>query len=257
MSILKPYKRNWRPMLNYPNGNSGYSSWAYIVDERYATDGMNYLQSYRLIEKDIINLFEYIEPSDINLKTYSHRIHSLIIRLCIEIESNFKAILDDNCYSRNGDLDMNDYKKIYKTHRLSSYAVKIKNWSGEKFIYRPFESWDVNLPDISKKSLNWYRSYHAIKHNKHKEFELANLENLILAASGLIVLLCSQFGKADLSDSAETLSVCSGAYKDDGFSHCQSNIFKIKFPNDFPNNEKYDFDWSVLSKDNNPFQKLF
>ncbi len=244
-------------MLHYPNGNAGYSSWAYIEDQRYANSGKNYIQSYQLIEKDIINLFEYIEPSDINLKTYSHRIHSLIIRLCIDIESNFKAILEENEYHRKtDDLNMSDYQKIYKTHKLSSYEIKIKNWHGENFIYQPFQSWDVNISDTkTMKSLEWYQNYNIIKHNKHKEFQLANLENLLLAASGLVVLLCSQFGTQNLSDTPRVRGISSG--EDDYFTHCQSDIFKVKFPNDFSDDEKYNFDWTVLSKEKNPFQKLF
>ena len=42
------------------------------------------------------DLFEYIEPADINLNVYSYKIQQLLARTCMEIEANFKAIFKEN-----------------------------------------------------------------------------------------------------------------------------------------------------------------
>lgn len=92
MSHAKPFHRNWRGFV--PSSNSDYSQWAYIVDRSYAEFPEHYVRAFMLIQKDLQTLFEFIEPSDTNLVTYSHRTHALLIRTCIEIEANFKNLLN-------------------------------------------------------------------------------------------------------------------------------------------------------------------
>jgi hypothetical protein len=52
------------------------------------------------------------------------------MRICIEVEANFKAILNENIYSKDEkDWNMDDYKKINITHHLSSYKVTLPIWN--------------------------------------------------------------------------------------------------------------------------------
>ncbi len=100
-----------------PGRNSGYSRWAYIKDKDYANDPAQYIRAFSIIQTDLERLFEYVEPSPESLLSYSYRIHELIMRICIEIEANFKAILSENIYTPaidrygNAVLNMNVYKK--------------------------------------------------------------------------------------------------------------------------------------------------
>jgi hypothetical protein len=88
MPIEKPYHRIHREFIN--RSNSGYSSWAYIMDREYANLPHHYTRAFFIIQKDLLNIFEFIEPADVNLIAYSFRIHELLMRICIEIEANFK-----------------------------------------------------------------------------------------------------------------------------------------------------------------------
>ena len=81
MAINKPFHRNYREMIKGPN--SGFSSWAYIVDREYAKEPEHYTRAYHIIQNDLIQLFEYVEPADENWQTYSFRIHELFMRTCI------------------------------------------------------------------------------------------------------------------------------------------------------------------------------
>src|SRR5262245_53611429 len=90
------------------------------------------------IQKDMLELFDFIEPADTNLPCYSYRIHELFMRTCIEIEANFKAILTENGYSRSGDWNMNDYRKTETSHLLSAYLVKFPVWQGNQHTRQPF-----------------------------------------------------------------------------------------------------------------------
>lgn len=97
MSITKPFHRIVLGLIDHPN--AGYSSWAYVVDPLYAVNPEHYIRGFLLIQNDLKKLFEYIEPADRNLETYSFRIHELLMRSCIGIEANFKAIVQENIYN--------------------------------------------------------------------------------------------------------------------------------------------------------------
>lgn len=260
MPIAKPFHRNYRELIRA--SNSGYSSWAFIVDKEYAKTPHHFTRSFLILQEDIKSLFEYIEPADINLKTYSHKIHGLLIRTCIEIEANFKAILRENIYtptyrsgSKVGQLrneefwNINDYIKINKTHHLDNYFVKFPFWRGDQNRYQPFFSWQSNS------SLFWYQAYNETKHDKNDKFELANFENLITAFAGLFILLSSQFNCEDFQPGNTSLSIRSGG----GYFNGKFGIggyLQIEFPENWTDIEKYDFDWSVLKNEASKFQKF-
>ena len=191
MSLPKPYHRNWRAIKRGPN--SGYSSWGYIRDREYAQSPAHYVRAYKIIQADLERLFEYIEPSSESLNTFSYRIHELLMRTCIEVEANFKAILTENIYTPQIDrfgqqiLNMTVYKKTDITHHLSSYEVNLPIWNGPARIIRPFEGWTTG------RGLGWYQAYNASKHDRHEAFKTANMEQLLTAITGLLVLLSSQF----------------------------------------------------------------
>jgi len=117
MPILKPYYRIWRGKEGYP----------YILDERYAKDRVSLCRAYRIILQDLSNLFNFIEPTDDNLNTYSHKTYELFLRICTEFESNCKLILQSNGYVvERGNIK--DYYLINKAMHLSEYSLIIPMW---------------------------------------------------------------------------------------------------------------------------------
>lgn len=255
MSISKPYYRNYREIINRPN--SGYSSWAYIVDKKYAKNPEHYTRAFLIIQNDLKKLFEYIEPSDENINVYSYRIHELLIRTCIEIEANFKAILKENLYSpknKKGKIrlenewNINDFRLINKSHHLNSYSIEIPIWHGNKNIFNPFSSWKNN------EKLDWYNAYNLSKHDRQNNFKRANFFNLMNAISGLLVLLSSQFKCESFSPGETSLSIRTASYYSGTFGI--GDFFIINFPDDWKEEEKYDFNWSELSKQTDRFQKI-
>lgn len=247
MSINKPIHRNYRSIISGPN--SGYSNWAYIVDPEYANSPQHYIRAFLLIQNDLQKLFEYIEPSDEGLTAFSYRIHELFMRTCIELEANLKAILSENTYKKNSkDFNMSDYKKINVTHHLSSYKAMLPIWHGERKVFRPFASW------AEKGSLPWYNAYNASKHGRQKEFKQANLGNLLESVAALLILLSSQFRNEDFSPSDGSLSL--GASKFSEMSEAIGGYFRIGFPTDWSDDEKYDFNWSKLEKEEHRFNRF-
>lgn len=249
----KPFHRIARNVL--PGPNSGYNGIAYIRDPEYAVDPLHFVRSFLLIQEDLKRLFEYIEPSDTCSCTYSFRIHELLVRTCIEVEANLKAILLENGYKGGGNLgrdsrlDMSTYKKVNVSHHLSSYRVSLPIWRGNGSVVVPFESWAEN------KALPWYQSYNASKHDRHNSFKRANFRSLIDAVSGLLVILASQFRDEDFSCGPNLISIGPPA-RADGMRPALGSLFMISYPEDWSIDEIYEFDWIELSKQSDRFAKF-
>ena len=260
MSFSKPFHRNYRPVK--PGRNSGYSSWAYIVDRGYSQNPEYYTRAFSIIQEDILKLFEFIEPADVNQNTYSFRIHELFMRVCIEVEANFKAILRENIFtpiyktgSKKGQLrpesewNINDFKIVNKTHHLDDYSIQFPFWKGTENIRKPFYSWKQ-----SGEGLPWYQFYNQSKHDRVHHFDKANFKNLMDAFSGLAVILSSQFRTEDFMPGGKSLGVNTDCYYDGGFG--LGNFLIVDFPDDWRDEELYDFDWSKLKQENDRFSRI-
>lgn len=241
MAVTRPFRRTIRQFTDGHYGMGG--RWMYIQHEKYARDPAHYIRAFDLIQKDLINIFDYVEPDDCNLSTYSYRIHELFIRACIEVECNFKAILSENGYARTGPWNLKDYRKIEASHFLSSYVVKLPVWRKGIKTIKPFEDWvnDGNPP--------WYKDYHAAKHDRHRDFTRASLNNLLHAISGLVAVLSAQF----LDGCLQPQFAIGASYgPGDGYDGAVGGYFKIKFP-DIPVEQRYEFDWQGLQSEADPF----
>lgn len=255
MSFDKPFHRNYRPVKD--GHNSGYSDWAYIVDHNYSQNPEYYTRAFSIIQEDIIKLFEYVEPADVNNPTYSFRIHELLTRICIEVEANFKAILRENIYNpidkygkpkleKNWNIE--DFKIVNKTHHLDDYSIQLPFWKGNSNIRKPFFTWKNNG------ALSWYQAYNQSKHDRVHNFDKANLENLIDAYSGLCAILSSQFRTEEFKPGGKSLGVNTDCYFGGGFG--LGNFLIVDFPDDWKDEELYEFDWSKLINESTRFGKI-
>jgi hypothetical protein len=196
MPVNRPYRRTCRQFVdgNYTEGGR----WQYMIHPKFAESPEHYVRSFLLLLKDLQDLFDFVEPADENLSCYSYRIQALLLRACIDVEANCKAILKENGYERKDKfgkdtMNMADYKKINVTHRLSSYQVKVPYWGGTKNIRSPFSAW------LTGSVLPWYEAYNTTKHDRHAGFKEATFENLLDACCGVLVLLSAQFETNDFS----------------------------------------------------------
>lgn len=249
MWINKPYHRNYRDFIKWPN--SGYNSRIYIIDKEYSNTPEHYLRAFFILQNDLQKLFEYIEPDNCNNETYSYRVHELFMRVCIEVEANFKAIFKENIYSKKeNNRNIDDYKKIDTTHHLSSYKVALPIWNEWNWIFQPFSE-RINGNNPSR-----YSAYNESKHDRQWKFKQANFRNLINAFSGLLVLLSAQFRTEEFSPAQDTLGINTDNYYNWIWTPAIGNFFRIEFPNDWEDGEKYEFNWNDLKEDPNRFQKI-
>ncbi len=254
MSITRPYRRTCRQFADGSYSEGG--RWMYLLHPKYAKDPRHYVRAFLLIQQDVLELFSYVEPSDANLTTYSHRIQQLLMRSCVEIEANFTAILLDNEYSRatsGQSLNIGDYKLINLSHRLSAYQVRIPGWKGTAGIRRPFAPWMSGHP------LPWYQAYNKSKHNRHENFHLATLDSLMDAICGLNILLSAQFMGEEYGPGSKSISIEGACYTyegDDGMEPSIGDMLRIKFPEDWPVEERYEFTWPAISRQDDPFDNF-
>lgn len=239
MPITKPYRRTCRQLLN-----GGYYA-PYSDHPAYAKSAEHYVRAYLILLKDLEELFDFVEPADSNLSCHSYRIHALLMRACIEIEANCKAIMKENGFAKRGRWNIEDYWKIERTHFLSKFQVKFSNWNGAKAIRTPFENWNTSHV------LEWYQTYNATKHDRHDEFNKANFGTTLDAVAGLLVMLTSQFLDNDFKPKHDFLVL--GAGPGDGFNPAIGERFSIKYP-DVPEADRYDFHWPDLKGEADPFQ---
>ena len=248
MSVTRPYKRTCRQFVDGRYSEGG--RWQYICHPQFAVEPGQFIRAFELIQKDLHNLFDYVEPAESNLPCYSYRIHELLVRTCIEIEANCKVILLENGYASAGDLNMGDYRKLNPTHRLSSYQVQLPLWHGAGAVRTPFAAWAV-----TGQPLAWYQAYHAVKHDRHQSFDQASFKNLLDAVCGLVAILGAQFHTEDFSPALRGLALSEGG-PSGGFDVAIGDYFHIKFPTDWPAADQYDFDWQKLRNDPAPIQNL-
>jgi len=238
--IDKPYRRIIRPFERLKDGSCAYKQAGvddnYYMDSDYAPNRVELVRAYSIIERDLVRLFEYIEPADKNRETYSHRLYELLLRASTEFEANCKGILGANDYNCPRDFNICDYHKTNEASRLSEYEVRVSVWRGAPKVFRPLDKWSVG------RSLVWYQAYNCVKHDRSRSFQKANLENVLSAVAGVLVVLFSQFYVLCFRAHAHV-----GLYHlgDGWFSH-EDSIFAIKPPTTWTETDFYRFDWSVL-----------
>lgn len=242
MPVNRPYRRTNR---QFTDGSYRHS---YTDHPKFAKAPEDHIRAFLLLLKDLQELFDYVEPADNNHSCFSYRIHALLLRVCVEVEANCKAILQENGYSIKRDFNMGHYRMINETHLLSSYQIKIPNWRGKQNVRIPFSAWE-----IGDKRLSWYQAYNDTKHNRHSAFETANFEHLIDAYCGLLVLLSAQFGTNDFVPRPIPLAMSGPT---DGLKTGIGDYFRVKFPESCPSELQYDFDWQKLRSETDPFQEI-
>jgi hypothetical protein len=151
-------------------------------------------QAFRLLQKDFLNLFEYIEPVDAHLAVYSHRIYELQLRACTEFESLCKEVLGSKGLPAKNITDFAQLEVHYEWYTtLSQIEVGLHIWIPQPIYCRPFETWAGS----KRTSPPWYQAYNRVKHNRRNRFADANLLNLVHAISGVFLILAPRSTQFD------------------------------------------------------------
>lgn len=243
MSISKPYYRIFRPG----------AVTSFIADSRYCNEVNNMHRSLKLLEYDLKQIFQFIEPHDENLGVFSNRLYELLLRACTEFEANAKAILIANGYIPKGNFEIKDYRKLNNATKLSEYEVTIHYWNPSPKVLIPFSSWKHTH------CLKWFQAYNDVKHNRLSQFNNASLDNVINALAGVYTILYAQIDfHADIGLFKPGFTTMLSIDADNVSTNPMINdsIITIKRPSTWDNNSRYQFDWNALKQEAEPFQKF-
>ena len=181
------------------------------------------------------------------------RLHALLVRTCIEVEANCKAILVENGYIRaRGDLTMADYKRINSSHHMDQYKVRLPYWHGDSHTRNA-------VCDLARRCFFTLVSsvQRLSKHDRHHSFTKATFHNLIDLVCGLVAILSAQFHREDFGPGYDLLALEGPT---DSFDVAIGDYFEVEFPNDWRSDEQYTFsdaDWRSMKSQADPFQNLF
>lgn len=244
--ITKPYYRILRlPEIHWDS--------SYVLDARYAADRQSLIRSYHTLESDLKRFFEYVEPTDANLASYSVRAFELLLRAATEFETNATSILIANGYSQRGDhLTIMDYWLINRATRLSEYKVRVSSWAPCSKILTPFQEWSADY------LLPWYTDYNTVKHDRSKEFPLAKLENVVTAVCAVFCILFAQFGEQVYNpyNEQDGYSTDNNDEDESGFIYADNSLFSVNPYRGWQNDDLYSFNWLTLKEETEPFQKF-
>ncbi|HSX17947.1 MAG TPA: hypothetical protein VLE51_01150 [Candidatus Saccharimonadales bacterium] len=248
-AITKPYHLTVRQFSDGQYTEGGRSR--YIEHPKYSSNPSRFVRGFELLQKDLLTLFEYIEPSKFSKDTYSFRTFEFLLRTSTEIEANCKSIFKLNTYTQKVEerWNMTDYFKINKSHYLSDYRIKMPFWDGSEKIRQPFKEWSGG----SFQQLTWYDAYNQVKHDRTGNLHYASFNNLINAFCGLVVILTTQFLDNDFMQRASAIT---DEGPNDGFESTIGGYFRVELPKSIPYREMYDFNWQTIKDQADPFEKF-
>lgn len=252
MAVTTPFHRIARPHADGSYARDG--RWTMIRHPAYADRPHRWVRAFLLLQHDLVQYLENVEPADGNLQTYSLRSADLLVRTCVEVEANLTAILRANTYTKTGNLNMEaDYFRIEKSHFLSQFEVQFPYWDGSHRTRQPFQVWEHG----SYARLPWYGAYNGVKHDRAQRLRDATFLQLTDAWCGLVAILTSQFLFEDFAPGHDTLAIeGNGGVFDRGFEPAIGSFLGVKLPGDVPESDRYEFSWSDLQGEANPFARF-
>jgi|688.fasta_scaffold240363_2 hypothetical protein len=165
----------------------------------------NHQRAYELLGNDLLKIFEFVEPVQPNAACFGHQIYQLFLRINTEFESICKLACGrlEIQPERNNDWNFDVYEKLQdregKWSREPEFPTPVGNLSDYRFdmyswgeLISPLSTYATPLKVKGEKSTRkpgWYSDYNDVKHSREKEFNKANLENLITSFCGLVAIL--------------------------------------------------------------------
>jgi hypothetical protein len=133
------------------------------------------------LDSDAANLARYVEFSKANWLAYSIEMVRLLLAASSEVDVVAKQLckkIDPSSAPQN----ITEYRRIIKpaTPGMIAYPVAIPRYG---LVLTPWINWG------SGKTPDWWRDYNAVKHERNKAFDKANLSNTLNSIAALFVIL--------------------------------------------------------------------
>ncbi|MCR5731802.1 MAG: hypothetical protein K6G51_02530 [Sphaerochaetaceae bacterium] len=141
----------------------------------------DYWRYYKTLEKRLIEIISYVEIHYDNFDAFSNEYALLIQAAGAELDNFFKVFCGYELSERK-------YISDYAGHILTSYSdivkqsVIIPDYNIE---ITPFGGWELTAP---AQSLDWWKSFDLLKHNRAENGSKANQENVLNIFAALFLL---------------------------------------------------------------------
>jgi hypothetical protein len=143
-----------------------------------------YLQHWNYflaLESDLGKLARFVEPTEDNFRTFSLEIVRIFLAACYEIDvvaKQYCQLLEPDKKAEN----VMDYRDIITKHQpaISETKVQLPRFGIER---KPWKEWS------SDKQPRWWGDHNKVKHERADHFDKANLENVVDACGGLLIIL--------------------------------------------------------------------
>lgn len=155
-----------------------------------------FFQIYQSLEKELLDMTDYIHFSERNLNVYSVKLANFILRANVETESLLKELLKRTDYynglssdkEKNKALEKRSYTEVNSVYNLDKKTIYI---ASEIFYFQGEYSEPFKPFEYEKNGKNSYEIYNAIKHDKVNNLEKADLETAINMLGTIFILnLC-------------------------------------------------------------------
>ena len=165
-----------------------------------------YWAVYKNLEKEVLDLSYYVLFSDkhisksehhCQLNTYSFRTADLLVKCVIEIESISKELYEqqggnmnpqnEDCSKRDLYFDTDCLALLNQKWVLDKKVIIV---SATNFYFEQDENIFLTplLKADERDKCDWKKAYQAVKHNRVKDLDRANIKNLIRAMAALFIL---------------------------------------------------------------------
>jgi hypothetical protein len=131
------------------------------------------------LEADAIHASRFVEYSPKNYQTFSIEFAHLLMSAAQEVDVLLKQIC-----AKHGDSSEREpgYRNFFTSKFPKIGEVKV-SLSSHGIDFVPFAGWFQSPPTTP----SWWTANNKIKHERHTEFERANLENILFALSALLI----------------------------------------------------------------------
>ena len=186
-----------------------------------------YWSVYKNLEKEVLELSQWVYIDDGQLDTYSVKTADLLMRTAVEIESLAKALYFKHGGTKSDDKDLyfdkDCLKLLQDKFNIGSKVVLVSDvfqycTKDENIMLTPLHnSWKMGKCD-------WKRAYQAVKHDRYNELKKGNIKHLLRAMASLFML------NLYYTDRVYTLSTDPKAAALD--PRMGSDLFSVKFHTD-------------------------
>lgn len=165
------------------------------LSKSYASIHWDY---FLLLEKDLNDILDSIEPCEDNLQVYGPKLAKLLLATGSEIDVSFKELiklLKQNYKIADAKADnINDYKKFVQKYLQQEFDQVEVGFARSRLISIPWSNWwktSNNKRGPNDAPLPWWNAYNQVKHHRVEKYNLATLENVLDAIAALFTLIGS------------------------------------------------------------------